>query len=147
MTISRQQLEQKIHSTIPQSSNLGYQIIELSETAIVTRAPLDLNINIHNTGFAGSLYSVAALTAWALCYHGIENNDIDAVLVIAKACIDYHKPVESDIECRCTISDTNYEDFISRMKEGQRARLNVDVIINSGCAVLNAFVVATPKRG
>lgn len=145
MSRIEQQLQNKIHSTIPISAAMGYEIVEISETVIQTRAPLALNINIHHTGFAGSLYSIAVLTAWSLCYHVITQHSHDTSLVVAKAGIDYYSPVESDIECRCEAADDEVEKFINTLKQGQRAKLNLEVIINAGKAVTKVLMVATPR--
>ena len=144
MSLNKKQLQQKIHSTIPISEKMGYEIVDISETAIETRAPLQLNINIHNTGFAGSLYSIAALTAWSLCHHNIALHKLDTSLVIAKASIEYYKPVESAIECHCGAGVDEVGKFISSLQQGQRARLKLEVIINSGNAIMKALMVATP---
>ena len=146
MSRNAQELQQKIHSAIPVSSKMGYEIIALSDTAIHTRAPLDLNINIHKTGFAGSLYSIAALTAWSICDHVISQQGLDATLVIAKASIDYSRPVATDIDCTCELVDDEVTRFINELRQCRRARLNLDVIINAGNAVLTVLMVATPEN-
>ena len=145
MSLNKEQLLQKIHTTIPISEKMGYEIVDISGTAIDTRAPLQLNINIHNTGFAGSLYSIAALTAWSLCHHAIASHQLDTSLVVAKANIDYYRPVESDIECHCETVSDEMKTFIDTLQQGQRAKLNLEVIINDGKANMRALMVATPK--
>ena len=60
-------LEQKIRGSIPLSDAMQFHIEALSLDAIEVVAPLPPNVNIHGTGFAGSIYSVAVLTGWALC--------------------------------------------------------------------------------
>lgn len=144
MSLNKKQLQDKVRSTIPISEKMGYEVIELSETVIDTRAPLHLNINIHQTGFAGSLYSIAALTAWTLCHHAISLHQVEASLVIAKANIDYHRPVESDIECRCEAEPGAMKKFIETLQQGRRAKLNLEISINNGKAIMKALMVATP---
>ena len=145
MSHIEQQLQDKIHSSIPISGKMGYEIVDISETAIHTRAPLDLNINIHETGFAGSLYSIAALTAWSLCDHAIALHRLDTSLVVANANIDYYKPVETDIECHCEPAVDEIGRFIDTLKQCRRAKLNLEVIINSGNAIMKILMVATPR--
>ena len=144
MSLNKKQLQQKIHLTIPISEKMGYEIVDISETAIETRAPLQLNINIHNTGFAGSLYSIAALTAWSLCQHAIAMHQLNTSLVVAKANIDYYRPVESDIECHCGAVEDEMTKFIGNLQQGRRAKLSLEVDINNGRAVMKALMVATP---
>lgn len=144
MSLYKQQLQEKIHSTIPISEKMGYEVVEISATAIDTRAPLQLNINIHQTGFAGSLYSIAVLTAWTLCHHAITLHRLDASLVIAKADINYSRPVESDVECHCEAEQDRMKNFIETLQQGMRAKLNLEVSINNGRAIMKALMVATP---
>lgn len=144
MSLNKKQLQEKIRSTIPISEKMGYEVVEISATAIETRAPLLLNINIHQTGFAGSLYSIAALTAWSLCHHAITLHQLETSLVIANANIDYHRPVESDIECHCEAEEDAMKKFIETLQQGIRAKLNLEVTINNGKAIMKALMVATP---
>jgi len=144
MSLNKKQLQEKVRSTIPISEKMGYEVVQISETVIDTRAPLQPNINIHQTGFAGSLYSIAALTAWTLCHHAITLHRLDTSLVIAKANINYYRPVESDIECRCEAEEAAMKKFIETLQQGIRAKLNLEVTVNHGNAIMKALMVATP---
>jgi hypothetical protein len=66
-----QALEQKIRTAIPLSAAMQFSIKVLNQDEIQVSAPLEPNINVHGTGFAGSIYSAAILTGWALCTHVI----------------------------------------------------------------------------
>ena len=59
-------LEQRIHAGIPLSRSVQFHIAELDGQSIRVAAPLAPNINVHGTGFAGSLYALGILTAWAM---------------------------------------------------------------------------------
>jgi len=146
MNLNKKKLQDKIHSSIPISEQMGYEIIDISETVIDTCAPLQLNINVHQTGFAGSLYSIAVLTTWSLSHHAIAIHHLDASLVVAKASIDYHSPVESDIECHCEVAADEMSKFINTLQQGRRARLTLEVAINKDKARMTALMVATPMN-
>lgn len=123
-------LQAKIHRTIPLSETMGYRITELGDNHITVAAPLAPNINIHGTGFAGSLYSLGVLAAWGLCAHllaraGIENAD----LVVAQANIRYRTPVRGEILCRCVIADEVARAFIAGLRNKGRSRIAVDVAV------------------
>lgn len=79
---------------------MQFTIDALGMDAIEVSAPLPPNVNIHGTGFAGSIYSVAVLTGWALCTHILEAMDIEADLVVARAEIKYRAPVTGELRCR-----------------------------------------------
>ena len=55
-------LQHKIHESIPLSEAMQFSIASLSRESILVTAPLAPNVNIHGTGFAGSIYSLAVLS-------------------------------------------------------------------------------------
>ena len=122
-------LQAKIHRTIPLSAAMGYEIVELDEARIVVEAPLQPNINIHGTGFAGSLYSLGVLSAWALCNHVIDDAGLDAELVVADAAIRYRAPVRGRIRCCCRLNSNQIQGFVSGLRARGRARIQVEVDI------------------
>ena len=122
-------LQAKIHSTIPLSAAMGYEIVELDDARIVVEAPLEPNINIHGTGFAGSLYSLGVLSAWALCNHLIEEAGLDAELVIAEADIRYRAPIRGRIRCCCRLNPNQIQDLVADLRIRGRARIQVEVDI------------------
>lgn len=69
--------------------------------ALVVSAELAPNTNIHGTAFAGSLYSVQALTCWGLLYLELKRRQIDASIILASSKIDYHTTVTAGFEAHC----------------------------------------------
>lgn len=127
-------LERRIHEGIPLSRAMHYRITLLHDTRIRVEAPLAPNVNVHGTGFAGSLYALGILTAWALCAHLIDRAMIDADLVVAAADIRYRAPIRDDIRCDCTVSAHEAEDFVRQLRQDGRARLAVTVRVGEGPA-------------
>ena len=117
----------KIREAIPLSESMQFSIDRLDPGGIRVSAPLDPNINIHGTGFAGSIYSVAVLTGWALCTHIIDDSSIDADLVVGRAEISYRAPVTGDIDCHCDIGDQQREVFLQTFHERGKAKLVLDI--------------------
>jgi len=136
-------LEQKIRRTIPLSDAMQFSISKLSLDAIQVVAPLEPNINIHGTGFAGSIYSVGVLTGWALCTHIMDELGIEAELVVAGAEIRYRAPVSGDLECSCTCSEVQRESFRRGIDEVGRGKLVMDIEVGGDRqAVLKATYIA-----
>ena len=125
-----QHLQDTIRNTIPLSQHMGYSIDSLSEHSISVSAPLENNVNIHGTAFAGSIYSVATLTAWALVYHILQNHQPDSSLVLGEGQIKYRAPINDNLRCHAEISDVEHQEFLSALKEKHRSRLVVKVNIN-----------------
>ena len=138
----RQQLQQLIRGSIPLSDFMQFEITELTATGIQTRAPLASNINIHGTAFAGSLYSLAMLSAWALLTHCLQQHAIDAELVAGKAEIHYRKPVTGPVECEASLESSMIDNFIQQLGRKGRARMLVEVTIGDQAASMQANMVA-----
>ena len=136
-------LEQKIRRAIPLSDAMQFSIRELSLDAIRVAAPLEPNINIHGTGFAGSIYSLGVLTGWSLCTHIMQELGVEAELVVARAEIRYRAPVNGELECSCACSMAQRESFQKGIAEVGKGKLQLDIEIGSDRqAVLQATFIA-----
>lgn len=119
------------------------EIVELDEGSIHVHAPLAPNINIHGTGFAGSIYSLAVLAGWAKCTHILSTNQVNAELVVARAEIKYRRAVTGDIDCRCSVGETERQEFIDQFKKLGKSKLGLSIIVGDDRnAVLTASYVA-----
>jgi thioesterase domain-containing protein len=125
-------LEQRIHAAIPLSRAMGLRISELGDTRISVEAPLAPNVNVHGTGFAGSLYALGILSAWGLCAHLIGRAGLQADLVVAEAAIRYRAPLRGDIVCRCHLGDAAARRFVEDLGDRGRARATLEVSIGDG---------------
>ena len=124
-------LQEKIHSGIPLSKAMQFTIAELDSRSIRVRAPLQPNVNIHGTGFAGSIYSIAVLAGWALCTHIMERNKMTGDLVVAGAEIKYRSPIDGDIQCQCKVSEVERDAFCKNFKAHGKARLVLTIEVGS----------------
>lgn len=136
-------LEERIRATIPLADAMQFAIAELEVDRIRVCAPLEPNVNIHGTGFAGSLYSLAVLTGWALCMHLIDTLQLDAELVVGKAAIRYRVPVRGPIECRAACSVAAREAFAAGVRDAGKGKMRLEITVGDGpAAVLDATFVA-----
>ncbi|AKE53012.1 YiiD C-terminal domain-containing protein [Kangiella geojedonensis] len=129
--MNSQQLENLVHKEIPITKALDIHIDELTEHSIRVIAPFEANKNIHNTAFAGSIYTVATIAGWSLVSHIASHLAIEGSVVLAKAEIQYKKPINGDIVAQCEIKDlSSLETFASSFKRKNRARINfiIDVV-------------------
>ncbi len=129
--VNQTTLQQTIHDTIPLSQHMGFTINSLSDQHIQVSAPLSGNVNIHGTAFAGSIYAVATLTAWALAYYTLRSVGSGADLVLGEGNIKYKAPIKGDLNCRATLTDTERTEFLQRLTEKGRSRLVLKVDINN----------------
>lgn len=128
--MNQQELQQTIHTTIPISQHMGFTIVSLAEQQIEVSAPLPNNINIHGTAFAGSIYTVATLTAWALVYSILQQAGSDAELVLGTAHIKYRAAIKTGLNCQTRISTTDCANFLQKLDQSGRSRIKVSVNIN-----------------
>ncbi len=135
-------LQALIRKTIPLSEFMQFEISSLGSSSITTSAPLNPNVNIHGTGFAGSLYSLSMLTAWAFVMHCLQSHNITAELVAARAEIQYRKPVKNAIECQTHVASEDIDNFIQQLQKRGRAKMEVIVDVGNSAATLNALMVA-----
>jgi thioesterase domain-containing protein len=121
-------LEQVIHGAIPLSKAMDLHVIHLSANSICLEAPVaDANINIHGTGFAGSIYSVCALSAWSLMYNRLLIEKVSGDVVVAHAEIQYLLPVRKSIRAECLLEDQQYDAFHQRLLQKGKASLGITV--------------------
>ena len=138
-------LAQKIRDHIPLSDAMQFSIDTLSLDSIQVSAPLEPNINIHGTGFAGSIYSIGILTGWALATHTMDELDIIADLVVGKAEIRYLSPVTSALICRSSCSDEQRQQFRLGLIESGKSRLNLEIEIGDRQALIEAGFIAVVR--
>ncbi|MCB1774662.1 MAG: YiiD C-terminal domain-containing protein [Gammaproteobacteria bacterium] len=125
-------LQARINAGIPLSAAMGYRVAVLGDHDIRVEAPLAPNVNVHGTGFAGSLYALGILTAWGLCTHLLGRAGLDADLVVAKATIRYRAPVRGDIVCHAALDADAARDYLQRLEQNGRARILVTVAVGDG---------------
>lgn len=142
MNVSATSLQDKIREGIPVADKLDFTIVSLGTDYIEVQAPLSLNYNVHGTAFAGSIYAIGVLTAWALTWHQIENAGMEAELVVASAKIQYRKPITEDISCYISLDRPAAEVFVRKLKERGTAKLKLSVMIGDDAARLDALMHA-----
>lgn len=120
-------LQATIRESIPLSESMQFSIDSLDLDGIQVSAPLEPNVNIHGTGFAGSIYSVAVLTGWALCTHIINELELDAELVVGSAEIRYRAPVTGSLECQCHCDPAQRDAFQQSLRSAGKGKLMLEV--------------------
>jgi thioesterase domain-containing protein len=141
------ELEALIRTHIPLSRALDFGVASLDDGSITVRAPLEPNINIHGTAFAGSLYALGMLSAWGLCTHLLRRSGVDADLVVTEATIRYRRPVSGPILCRCEVAPEAAAAFVSGVVREDRATLTLSVTIGDGPAArMQATMHARRRR-
>lgn len=147
--MNHKQLQSLVHQEIPITKALDIRIEALTDTAIRVVAPFKVNRNLHNTAFAGSIYTVATIAGWSLVNSVALTHGLEGSVVLAKAEIKYKKPINGDIVARCAIdNEETIKTFISSFQRKKRARLNLVIeVVEDGVikAELNANFALVEK--
>lgn len=138
--MNQQELQQTIHDTIPISKHMGFTILSLSDQHIQVSAPLPENINIHGTAFAGSIYTIATLTAWSIVYSILHESGSVADLVLGEAQIKYKAPIKTGLNCQTQITATERTIFLQKLEQSGRSRIQINVSINDAAYWEGKFI-------
>lgn len=138
------QLEQNFENTlfklIPQTKNLGIQIVKIDGNQITVHGDYALNKNHLNIVFGGSIAAISITTAWSLVQSKIEQAGLKGNLVIKRQEIDYLLPVKTDFECVANFqSEDGWDSFKKTYQEKGRAKIIVTAQIISESKVTSKF--------
>ncbi len=142
------ELQEEWDQRIPISNKMGVVIRQYSGWRFETAAPLNANINVHDTMFAGSIYSQATLTGWGLVWLMLKEQGLEGRIVLAKGDISYKRPVTQ--EPLCVAQKYRVKGSMTPLLEGKNARLEVDVDLYSGAKLAvyfhGTFVIIPPVK-
>lgn len=132
--------------TIPAAKAQGITPVYLDHNQFSVCAPRDVTVNLHNTMFAGSLYTLATLTGWGWIHCLFVANNIDADIVLADGNIRYKLPLVGEPLAKTEKSLTSGNFNI--LRKGRKARIAIQVNVYDGdqiVAEFNGKFVAIPK--
>ena len=125
------------HQTIPMSKAMNLQVSFYDGDSITTTCDLDFNKNLHDTMFAGSIYTLATLTGWGWVYFMLNKAGLAGDIVLAEANIKYVKPVAGAGSGHVAAIDSDVD--ISALSKGRRARVSLQVKIKCGDTIAAVF--------
>ena len=131
------ELQSTWHKTIPMSKAMNIEIGFYDQKRLVTTCDEAFNKNLHNTMFAGSIYTLATLTGWGWVYLLIKQKNLDGNVVLADANIRYHRPVEGIAYAKTggLLSTGSVDD----LQDKKKVKLHVEVQVMSGEKVAATF--------
>jgi len=119
------ELQATWHRDIPIAAAMGVEVLGLQNDEFRVGAALAANINVHGTAFAGSLYSLAALTGWGMIWLRLRQHELTGAIVLSKGEIDYLRPVDEDLVCRCRADSDGFDQLRDALSNGRRATLQL----------------------
>ena len=108
---------------------------------VTLSAPLDANLNDKGTGFAGSLYSVAALAGWVLVMRWCATDSVGAEVVLQSSTARVLAPALADVRALAHEPPAAQRDKLRRMlARSGRGRAEVAVDVKCHEALVMSFV-------
>jgi thioesterase domain-containing protein len=131
------QLQETWHRTIPASKAMGIDITHFDGKSLVATCDLNFNKNLHNTMFAGSIYTLATLTGWGWVHMQLVENQQQGSIVLADAKIRYHSPLTGSAHAITESSLCHGE--VNILSTGKKVKLKVTVNVHCGDAIAATF--------
>lgn len=135
------------HRTIPLSKAMNINICYFNQQTLLTNCEPNFNKNLHNTMFAGSIYTLATLTGWGWVYLALQAQSLDADIVLAEGNIRYLAPLAGVAHAKTAQHLVTGD--MQPLKRGKNARIRIDVEVYCGDNVVAIFTgafVAKVKR-
>ena len=143
--------QQLLHTHFPIAVAMKVIVDSYTGDEVVLRAPITPNRNVHQTGFAGSLYSLGALAGWGLAHGWLDRTHPDATLLIGRGEIKYLKPVRHEFTATSTVKDNRSRDaFLEAVSRDERAELDLEARISSDAeeaAIFNGRFIVLKRKG
>ncbi|MFT5815594.1 MAG: thioesterase domain-containing protein [Psychroserpens sp.] len=140
-------LQQLWHQTIPLSKAMNIKICYFDQEKLLTNCEPSFNKNLHNTMFAGSIYTLATLTGWAWVYFELLAQSKQADIMLAEGNIRYIAPLGGIAHAQTSLNLVTGN--TKPLADGNNARFNIDVEVCCGDKVVALFTgsyVAMAKR-
>ena len=121
-------LEQTWHKTIPVSRFMEIKPLAVEDGILNVTAELPPNINLHQTMFAGSIYTLCTLTGWGAVWLAQELAGLRGDIVLGHADIKYLAPVTDSPIARVQYSNIQAD----CLAEGSKLKQVLQVTLTCG---------------
>ena len=119
--------------------------VAFNGTELQVSAPLAPNINLHNTMFAGSIYTLMTLTGWGMVWLQQRLVDQKGDIVLADAKVRYIAPIIGQPMAKVSWPDTDLTQFTA----GRRIKVRLDVELycdDKLCATFTGVYISKPAN-
>ncbi|NRA60427.1 MAG: YiiD C-terminal domain-containing protein [Psychrobium sp.] len=147
LTQAERQLVTTWHDGIPVTKFLALDIVQCSENTLITSASMEASINVHQSMFAGAIYSQAVLTGWGLIHLRLQCSGIKGSIVLASGNIKYRQPITSEPSGK-VVADLPMKIF-TPLNAGEKVSIELEVVMAGGnsersCATFSGRYVILP---
>ncbi|MCF1427803.1 MAG: thioesterase domain-containing protein [Shewanella sp.] len=131
------------HQTIPVSRFMQLQPVDASNGVLSVSAPLEPNINLHQSMFAGSIYTLCTLTGWGAVWLAQQLGNVEGDIILGRANIRYLAPITCTPVAAVRFDNIN----IGKLRRGQKLKQELQVSVNCEgirCAQFRGIYVSHP---
>jgi|TARA_R110000851_G_scaffold129525_1_gene262296 thioesterase domain-containing protein len=133
------------HNTIPASKFMQITPVLFNGDSLQVTAPIDPNINLHHTMFAGSIYTLMTLTGWGMVWLQQQLSQAHGDIVLADAKVRYLKPVTKQPYAKVIWPYTD----LTPLTRGQLVKITLEVALYCDeimCATFTGQFVSFPQK-
>ena len=147
---SKLALEQTWHQGIPMTEYMGLFISRAEYNLVETQTDITPNINVHQTMFAGAIYSQAVLTGWGLVHFALQRSGLIGSVVLADGNIKYRQPLS--MKPRAVVHHDIDQEVLLPLLEHKKVSLNLEVKMFCGsqsksvATFIGRYVIIPPKK-
>lgn len=120
-----QALTDELQRSIPLTAAMQLSVIDCSAGHMTMQAPLAVNYNLHGTGFAGSLATLATICGWALAREAGLASAWSPAWVIRQSRCEFLAPARGDLIATAELSPAVWSAFERRAKVTNHPRLRI----------------------
>lgn len=118
------------HQGIPITQFLELTISHASQQRVETSASMAKSINVHQSMFAGAIYSQAVLTGWGLIHLRAQQAGIKGAIVLASGDIKYRRSITT--APKGVVEKQLSVEMFSRLDDGEKIRIELSVDMFDG---------------
>ena len=118
------------YAQIPLSKAMAVELVAFEDNVLTVAADLEPNINLHGTGFAGSLYAINALCGWSMVHLQLKLRELEGSIVLADGRINYARPARERIVAVCDFGEQ--VSALDTLAETGKSRFTLTSVIASG---------------
>lgn len=124
------ELQRCLHERLPLTRAMQLSVVSIAADGLVLAAPLEPNLNHHETVFGGSAVTLAITAAWSLVYVRLQDAGIGGDLVIQRNTMEYERPMRGDFTARAFLADgSTWSGFKRMLLRRGRARITVRAVL------------------
>ena len=132
-------VEQYLHEQIPISAAMAVTVSAI-DPQVVLAVPLQPNINHRQTGFGGSISTLAILSAWTFVHIRLQPLSKPYRIVIQDNSVEYLQPVTSDFEARCISPPAEtWQRFLKILQRKGKSRIKLAAEIYAEDQLVSTF--------